>query len=245
VRVLAFRHVPFESLGLIEPALESRGIGFDYADLYQAGATLPDTSRYDGLIFLGGPMSANDPLPHLRTEMGVIERAVTAGTPVLGVCLGAQLIAGALGARVYRNAQPEIGWFDIHLAKGAAGDPVFTGLQQPETVFHWHSDTFDLPAGAQLLARSDRTERQAFRFGRAVYGLQFHLEVTPQMIVDWCVQDENCGDMRELGEPPDPQFNRARLNEAARLVFGQWCDLLPGRSGLERRFGAGETQRAT
>jgi GMP synthase (glutamine-hydrolysing) len=195
--------------------------------LYQAGAPLPDSSRYDGLIFLGGPMSANDPLPYLRTEIGVIERAVMAGTPVLGVCLGAQLMAMALGARVYRNAEREIGWYDIRLANGAASDPVFAGLQQSETVFHWHSDTFDLPAGAELLARSDRTGRQAFRYARASYGMQFHLEVTPQMIVDWCVQDQNCVDMRELSAPPDPRFNRMRLNEIARLVFGQWCDLLP------------------
>jgi GMP synthase-like glutamine amidotransferase len=226
VRVLAFRHVPFEGLGLIEPALQSRGIAFDFADLYQAGAALPDTSRYDGLIFLGGPMSANDPLPYLSAEMGVIERAVTAGKPVLGVCLGAQLIARTLGAQVYRNAEREIGWFDIHLANGAACDPLFAGLRQSETVFHWHSETFDLPAGAELLARSDRTERQAFRYGSKCYGLQFHLEVTPGMIVDWCVQDENCGDVRELSAPPDPQYNRMRLNEIARLVFGQWCELL-------------------
>jgi len=100
VRVLAFRHVPFEGLGLIEPTLESRGIAFHYADLNQHGAPLPDTSRYDGLIFLGGPMSANDALPYLRTEPGAIEPAVATGKPVLGVCLGAQLIARALGARV-------------------------------------------------------------------------------------------------------------------------------------------------
>jgi GMP synthase (glutamine-hydrolysing) len=246
VRVLAFRHVPFETLGAIEPALESRGIAFDYADLYRTGAELPDASRYDGLIFLGGPMSANDPLPYLRTEMAVIDRAVALGTPVLGVCLGAQLIARTLGARVYRNAQREIGWFDIHLAAGAASDPVFSGLRESETVFHWHSDTFDLPVGAELLARSDRTERQAFRYGRALYGLQFHLEVTPQMIVNWCMEDENCGDMRELNAPPDPQFNRMRLNEIARLVFGQWCDLLSRSSGFERRLrAAGEIQGVT
>jgi GMP synthase (glutamine-hydrolysing) len=246
VRVLAFRHVPFETLGTIEPALESRGVAFDYADLYQTGAELPDASHYDGLIFLGGPMSANDPLPYLRTEIGVIDRAVALGTPVLGVCLGAQLIARALGARVYRNAEREIGWFDIHRAAGAASDPVFSGLRESETVFHWHSDTFDLPAGAELLARSDRTERQAFRYGRALYGLQFHLEVTPRMIVDWCIEDENCRDVRELDTPPDPQFNRMRLNEVARLVFGQWCDLLWWSSGLERRLrAAGETQGVT
>jgi GMP synthase (glutamine-hydrolysing) len=226
VRVLTFRHVPFEGLGLIGPVLESRGITSDFADLCQAGATLPDTSRYDGLIFLGGPMSANDHLPYLSAEMGAIERAVAAGKPVLGVCLGAQLIAKTLRARVYRNAEREIGWFDIHLANGAACDPLFAGLRQSETVFHWHGETFDLPAGAELLARSDRTERQAFRYGSKCYGLQFHLEVTPGMIVDWCVQDENCGDVRELSASPDPQYNRKRLSEVARLVFGQWCELM-------------------
>jgi GMP synthase-like glutamine amidotransferase len=225
VRILAFRHVPFESLGLIAPALKARGIAFDYADLYRDGAALAETDGYDGLIFLGGPMSANDPLPFLKREMRVIERALAAGTPVLGVCLGAQLIAKTLGAAVYRNAEPEIGWFDIRLANGADGDPVFAGLRPVETVFHWHSDTFDLPQGAEVLARSERTERQAFRYGRAVYGLQFHLEVTPRMIVDWYREDRNCGDACELGAP-HPWANRNRLRQAARLVFGQWCEML-------------------
>jgi GMP synthase (glutamine-hydrolysing) len=229
VRVLAFRHVPFEGLGLIEPALESRGVAFDYADLYRVGAELPDAAGYDGLIFLGGPMSANEPLPYLNSEMRVMERAIAAGIPVLGVCLGAQLIAKTLGAPVYRNATQEIGWFPIHLTEAAEADPVFAGLHPVETVFHWHSDTFDLPAGAELLARSERTERQAFRYGRMVYGLQFHLEVTARMIEDWCQQDENCGDARELSALPDPRVNRNRLDQVSRLVFGQWCDLLqPG-----------------
>jgi GMP synthase (glutamine-hydrolysing) len=222
VRVLAFRHVPFEGLGLIEPALKSRGVGFDYADLYRDGAELPDTDGYDGLIFLGGPMSANDPLPYLKIEMRAMERAIRAGTPVLGVCLGSQLLASTLGARVYRNTAPEIGWFGIELSQAAHSDPVFTGLSSTETVFHWHNDTFDLPMGAVLLARSERTERQAFRYGRAVYGLQFHLEVTPRMIVDWYEEGEACG---ETCGAANPWTNRRRLNQAARQVFGQWCDL--------------------
>ena len=106
-------------------------------------------------------------------------------------------------AGVSQYSAPEIGWFDIHLTDGAAIDPVFTGLDPVETVFHWHSDTFDLPAGAELLARSDLRSGKPSDTG-AVYGLQFHLEVTPRMIVDWCVQDENCGDVRELSAPPDP-----------------------------------------
>jgi GMP synthase-like glutamine amidotransferase len=151
--------------------------------------------------------------------MGVIEHAVAAGKPVLGECLGAQLIATALGARVYRNAEREIGWFDIHLAKGAASDPVFTGLRQSETVFHWRSDPFDLPTGAALLARPDPTERQAFDMGARFYGMQFRLEVTPQMIVDWCVQDDNCGDMRELSATRSTVRPDA-MTGVARLVFG-------------------------
>jgi GMP synthase (glutamine-hydrolysing) len=232
VRVLAFRHVPFEGLGLIEPALASRGIAFDYADLYLDDPQipdLPDIGAYQGLIFLGGPMSANDPLPQLHSELRLIERAIATGTPVLGVCLGAQLIAKTLGAPVYRNAQPEIGWFDVEFTQAANSDPVFTGLNGGETLFHWHSDTFGLPSGAELLARSKLTERQAFRYGHSVYGLQFHLEVTAQMIVNWCEEDENCGDVRELSALPDPWTNRNRVDRVAQQVFGRWCDLLSPR----------------
>lgn len=228
MRVLAFRHVPFEGLGLIEPALRSRGIPFDYADLYAAGAELPRVDDYAGLIFLGGPMSANDPLPYLKTEMRAMERAIGAGKPVLGVCLGAQLMARTLGAPVYRNIAPEIGWFDIRLTPAAASDPVFARLNSVEKVFHWHSDTFDLPAGAELLAHSERTGRQAFRYGPAVYGLQFHLEVTPRMIVSWYREAQACGEACGEGAP-HPWTNRRRLNHIARQVFGQWCDLLAPR----------------
>jgi hypothetical protein len=101
-------------------------------------------------------------------------------------------------------------------------DPILTRLPPPGTVFHCHSDTFDLPAGAELLAR---------------------FEATPEMIVDWCVEDRNCGDMRELSAPPDPRFNRTRLNDLAVLVFGQWRDPLPWRPGLERRLRARDAHR--
>jgi GMP synthase (glutamine-hydrolysing) len=226
VRVLAFRHVPFEGLGLIEPALESRGIEFEYCDLYQPGAAVPDTAAYDGFIFMGGPMSVNDNLPFLVEELRVIERAAAAGSPVLGVCLGSQMIARALGGRVYRNAEKEIGWFDIHLTDAGRDDPLLRGLSPVERVFHWHSDTFDLPRGAEWLAYSERTRHQAYRFGRAIYGLQFHFEVTPEMIINWSEEDENCGDVSELSTPLDPWVNHARCREAAQSLFGKWCDML-------------------
>ena len=226
MRVLAFRHVPFEHLGRIEPELVRRGIGIDYADLYQPGAAEPDPARYDGLIFMGGAMSVNDGLPHLEREARWVAQAVEAGRPVLGVCLGAQLIAKALGASVYRNPVKEIGWFEIEVTGEGAADPLFAGVGPRETVFQWHGETFDLPPGARWLASSTACCHQAFRIGSSAYALQFHLEVTPEMIADWCSQDMNCGDMREVRGPIDSAHNAARLTALAQQVFGRWCDLL-------------------
>ena len=226
MRVLAFRHVPFEGLGLIAPALAARHIEADYADLYQPGAETPDIGRYDGLIFMGGPMSANDDLPFIRKELALIERAARAGTPLLGICLGAQLIAKALGAKVYRNPVKEIGWYPVFWNEAAGSDALLAGLAEPETVFHWHGETFDLPAGATWLARSEACRHQAYRVGSNIYGFQFHLEVTPEMIADWTAQDLNSGDVRELEAPPDPYANAERLRELSGLVFGRWADLV-------------------
>lgn len=226
MRILAFRHVPFEGVGLIAPALEERGVALEYVDLYCPQAKLPELRDAAGLIFLGGPMSVNDPLLYLKQESDLIVQAVERRQPVLGICLGSQLIARALGGRVYRNPQKEIGWFDIRLTEAASNDPLFSGVNSSETVFHWHGETFDLPPGATHLAYSDACRNQAFRFGPNVYGLQFHLEVTSAMIADWCTQDENCGDVRELDVPIDPWLHAGRLARLSRSVFGRWCDLL-------------------
>ena len=219
MRVFAFRHVPFEDLGLIRASLEERGISIEYADLYHPGAPVPDIAQAAGLIFMGGPMSANDDLPWLRQELKLISRAVDRRQPVLGVCLGAQLIAKALGSRVYQNAVKEIGWFEIHLTEAAARDALFAGIGPVETVFHWHGETFDLPPGAERLAWSEACCNQAFRARANTYGLQFHLEVTPAMIEDWCARDANRGDV-------DARRNAARLAALSSIVFGRWCDLL-------------------
>ena len=226
MKVLAFRHVPFEGIGRIAPLLEERGIGCDYADLYREGATVPDIDAYDGLIFLGGPMSANDPLPYLDRERDFIAQSAGRGQPLLGVCLGSQLIARSLGGDVHRNPMKEIGFFDLHFTGAAAGDALFGGIPGPETVFHWHSDTWELPPGAVRLAWSKDCPNQAFRAGSNIYGLQFHLEVTPAMITEWLAQGENCGDVRELGAPLDPACNSLRLEELSNVVFSRWCALL-------------------
>ena len=226
MRVLAFRHVPFEHLGLIAPALEFRGLETECVDLFRDPEAPVDLEAASGLVFMGGPMSANDDLVHIRRELDLIEKAARAGMPILGVCLGAQLVAKALGARVYRNAVKEIGWYPVWWTGAASGDALLAGLSGDETVFHWHGETFDLPAGGELLASSQACRHQAFRWGASVYGFQFHLEVTPEMISDWVCQDLNSGDVRELDSLPDPSAHAARMAELSRLVFGRWAGLV-------------------
>jgi GMP synthase (glutamine-hydrolysing) len=220
MQVLAFRHVPCEDAGLIAPILAARGIEVVYAD------ESSDWRQAAGLLFMGGPMSANDDLPFIHREIQTIREAVAEGRPVLGVCLGSQLLARALGARVYRNAVKEIGWMPVHWTEAAGRDRLFAGLRSPETVFHWHGETFDLPEGAEWLAWSDRCRHQAFRYGANAYGLQFHLEVTPAMISAWCQEDANAGDVRELEAPIDPEAGSAGLVRLAHVVFDRWAQTL-------------------
>ena len=217
--IMVLRHEVFEHLGYLSEAFSHRNRPFIYHEL---GEPIP-ASGWDGLVVLGGPMSANDPLPGLKDELAVIGKALAAGRPILGICLGSQLIAKALGARVYRNQELEIGWAPVHLTQAGAADPVFKGIRSPETFFHWHGETFDLPGGCEWLAWSKRTRHQAFRYGRKAYGLQFHPEVTPEMIADWAAQPVNCGDVATLSEPIIANaFHQAPL---AREIADRWLDL--------------------
>jgi GMP synthase-like glutamine amidotransferase len=157
--------------------LSDRAAVVQYTRFFDA-PELPDPSGPDFVIAMGGPMSVNDEDEHpwLRPEKAFLREAVQQGTAILGVCLGAQLIASALGARVYPNAHREIGWFPI---EGIPVEGDVFRFPRKKTVFHWHGETFDLPKGAVRLARSDGCENQAFQVGRNVLGLQFHLETTP------------------------------------------------------------------
>jgi GMP synthase (glutamine-hydrolysing) len=230
VQVLVFRHTPVDNLGLIASALDAENILHEYADLYAHPCAESLVTEANALIFMGGPMSANDDHAYIEREIRYIRDARDRGQMVLGVCLGAQLIAKALGARVHTNAVKEIGWAPVRFAPTAANDPLFGGLREAETIFHWHGETFELPPGAELLASSDACRNQAFRVGNRIYGLQFHLEVTPAMIAVWCREDEACGDARELTQPIDPYTRAERSGELARLVFGRWCALLKDRA---------------
>lgn len=172
------QHVPFETIGCIEPWLTERKARIGYTRFFEPW-TLPDPAEVDLILAMGGPMSVNDEaeLPWLAAEKQFLREAMGRGVAILGICLGAQLIASAAGARVYRAPQREIGWFDIQGLSAGAGVFSFPGSVR---VFHWHGETFDLPAGAVHLARSAVCENQAFQLGARVLGLQFHLETTPQ-----------------------------------------------------------------
>ena len=196
--LLVLRHERFEHLGYFADILNGLHIPFVYSDLDEK----LDLGRHQGVIVMGGPQSAND--PNMSAEMHFIQQLIDEEFPVLGICLGAQLIAKALGADVYRNREKESGWAPVHFTESAKGDPVLGGLDSPSTFFHWHSETFTQPPGSELLAYSDKCRQQAFRYRDAVYGIQFHPEITAEMIVDWSAQPVNCGDVDVLEAPIDP-----------------------------------------
>jgi GMP synthase-like glutamine amidotransferase len=189
MRVQVLQHVEFERLGSIEGWLAERGATVRTARFFQ-GDPAPATDAVDLVIALGGPMSVNDEMAHpwLAAEKGYLRAVIGQGAAVLGICLGAQLIANALGSRVYPAGVKEIGWFPV---EAVPSPPEAFRFPERATVFHWHGETFDLPPGAGHLARSTACAHQAFQVGRKVMGLQFHLETTPESAE---LMIRNCGD---------------------------------------------------
>jgi GMP synthase-like glutamine amidotransferase len=187
MRALVLQHVAVEGPGTLASYLAIRGWTLATVALYE-GARLPeDAQEYRAVIVMGGPMGVYDEAqyPFLRDEHRFLTRVLGQGIPLLGICLGSQLLAQALGARVYRNPHKEIGWYTVDLTPAGAADPLFAGLTSPMPVFQWHGDAFDMPAGATPLASSPLCTHQAFRYGDRVYGLLFHLELTPDIIHSW------------------------------------------------------------
>jgi len=199
IRLHWLQHVPFEGLGCIEQWALSRGCSPSVTRFYNRD-TLPDAGGVDMLIVMGGPMGVHDEqaYPWLIHEKRFIETCIGRGIPVLGICLGAQLIASVLGAKVYRNTYKEIGWYDVVLTGAALKHPVAEMLPASFTAFHWHGDTFDIPASCIHLARSRACKNQAFLYHGTVLGFQFHLESTPQSVEQLI---RNCGDEIQQGGP--------------------------------------------
>jgi GMP synthase (glutamine-hydrolysing) len=186
VEVLVLQHIACEPPGVYEDVLNEHGATIHRIELDE-GDSLPDWRDFDAIVAMGGPMSAidDDEHPWLADEKRLIAEAVRSGRPFWGVCLGVQLLAASLGARVYAGPAPEVGLLPVTLTDEAFADPVFAGMPREVLSLQWHGDTFDLPEGAARLAGSPAYPNQAFRFGTAAYGVQFHLEVSPGLAREW------------------------------------------------------------
>lgn len=214
MRIHYLQHVPFEGLGSMEQVLLDSGHAITSTRLYESDA-VPKTAQFDWLIVMGGPMGVYDEAkyPWLSDEKQFIKKTIEGNKIVLGICLGAQLIAEVLGASVYPNAEKEIGWFPVERIEASQASQLGRAFPQAVEAFHWHGDTFDLPAGAVHLARSSVCENQAFIYRDRVLALQFHLETTKQSasaLIKHCAE--------ELVEAPYIQSAQAMLSSNERFI---------------------------
>jgi GMP synthase (glutamine-hydrolysing) len=230
--VLVLQHAAPEHPGAIGAALRARGVPVEVVHTH-AGEEVPASIEgRQGLVVMGGPMGVYEEAsyPHLTAEIRLIRAALESGIPVLGVCLGSQLLAASLGARVAPGNR-EIGWYPIELSEHAGRGPLWAGIESPLTPFHWHGDAFELPDGALPLARSERTACQAFSFGGRAHGFLFHLEVDARMVRE--MTEAFARELEDTGVDRDELLAQAArflpaLRETADVVFGRWADLLNG-----------------
>ena len=240
-KLLVCQHVAWEPLGTLDRKLRSSGFRIRYVNFGRDPLAKPSLDGYGGLVILGGPMNVDqvERHPHLATEVDLVRAAMEKGLPILGICLGAQLIAKAMGAAVRTADRMEIGWHDVKLTEEGAKDPVLSNVGEAPRLFQWHEDVFDLPAGATHLASSERCAYQAFRVGPNVYGFQFHLEVDERLVDRWLGVPMHLQQIESLGGEIDPDRIRgetreriASHRELADRAFGELVKILGSR---ERR----------
>jgi len=238
--VYVLQQVPHETLGSLEDHFRDAGVAWREVALFsrEIVETPWDWHQVAGLVVLGGPMNVDQvsECPFLGWEVSWLQEAIRRELPVLGICLGSQLLAKSLGARVYPNRIKEIGWYSLELT-APADDPLLGSLSRRHTVFQWHGDTFDLPSGAVQLARSELCEQQAFRYGPRAYGLQFHVEVTARMVGEWLDEAENRRELSGLAYI-DPADIRRRLPVAMGEMEVLGRQVLSRFAGMCRHSGA-------
>ncbi|ERP90374.1 hypothetical protein Q670_01975 [Alcanivorax sp. P2S70] len=222
MRIHYLSHVPFEQLGTMADWFRERDASISHSLLYQ-GDPLPGVDDFDVLIVMGGPMGADDESDHpwMAAEKALIRESIAAGKKVLGVCLGAQLIARVLGAAVTANPDKEVGWFAVRPTRQGVTDSIGKLFASQPQVLHWHGDTFAIPQGAVPLLESDGCANQAFRYGDNVLALQFHLELAQENAEALC---EACPDDLSPGqwvEPRDTLLGKTPRFDQARLLLGR------------------------
>lgn len=229
-KLLVIQHTPPETAGTIVDAVRSKGCTFQYVRTFQEEPIPRSLEGVDGVIVMGGPMGVRDQgkYPHLRDEMRLMEQTIKADKPLLGICLGSQLLASILGAKI-SPAKKEIGWHTVRLSPQAQQDRIWAGVPASFTAFHWHGDVFDLPSGAVLLASSDATPHQAFRHGNKAYGILFHLEMTENIIREMIrtfsdellEQNIDSGWVIQKADEHLPE-----IEKISNTVFGRWAQLI-------------------
>ena len=233
MRVLVLQHIACEHPGVFSDVMREREVEAVAVEL-DRGEPLPDWHDFDAVLAMGGPMGAGDDEDHpwLRAEKRLVADAVRAGVPFLGVCLGVQLLAASLGARVYEAERAEVGLLGVELTPEGRGDPLFAGFDDSFLSLQWHGDTFELPPGAVRLATSPLASNQAFRVGDGAYGVQFHLEVTGPMAREWGeVPAYRRSLAATLGQERGREFiadverREGELHPGARQMFGNWLDV--------------------
>jgi GMP synthase-like glutamine amidotransferase len=239
VRLLVLQHIGCEHPGVFSEVMHERGVEAVAVEL-DRGEPLPGRDEFDAVLAMGGPMGAGDEPDHpwLRAEKELIAETVEAGVPFLGVCLGVQLLAAALGAPVYAAERAEVGLLEVELTGDGREDPLFAGFDERFVSLQWHGDTFELPPGAVRLARSPLAENQAFRVGERAYGVQFHLEVTGEMAREWGEVPAYRSSLAEtLGEERGAEFLAAveargeELHPGASRLFANWLDIASNGGG--------------
>ena len=232
-KIIVLQHHPAETLGTIAAALESAALAWQYVRIHDGQAPPKDIRGAGGLVVMGGPQTVYqlDRYPYLRDELRLIEDALKENKPILGVCLGSQLLAAALGAKVYRNTEREIGWYRVRLNDAAHADRLMRGLAADFIAAHWHSDIFDLPAGATALVSSDKTPVQGFRYGEKAYGLLFHAEMAAEILAALIAE---FGDgLKRVGINGDAILADApkylpQLAQIGETIFSRWAAPIQG-----------------